>query len=360
MNTKALENEKFHLDSAAKMVPFAGYNMPMWYSSIADEHNSVRDNVGVFDVSHMGEFIVTGDFSKDFLQMVTTNDLNKLSEGKIQYTSILNRSGGIIDDLLLYDLGDNRYMLVVNASNMEKDLRWLKENNNLNVEIDDISDRMSLFAVQGPKAIDVCNKVFKKDLSELKYFTFIKLSSGEFGDLIISSTGYTGAGGLEIYAENKYAVKLWSDIIGIGKEYGIKPIGLGARDTLRLEMGFCLHGNDIDDSINPIQAGLGWICKKDIEFIGKEIVDRDRENNPSKILLGFELKERGIPRKGYKIFNKDGNLIGEVTSGSISPYTKKAIGMGYVNFDESKTLKAIFIEIRNKKVEALISKRPFI
>ena len=360
MNTKALENEKFHLDSAAKMVPFAGYNMPMWYSSIADEHNSVRDNVGVFDVSHMGEFIVTGDFSKDFLQMVTTNDLNKLSEGKIQYTSILNRSGGIIDDLLLYDLGDNRYMLVVNASNMEKDLRWLKENNNLNVEIDDISDRMSLFAVQGPKAINVCNKVFKKDLSELKYFTFIKLSSGEFGDLIISATGYTGAGGLEIYAENKYAVKLWSDIIGIGKEYGIKPIGLGARDTLRLEMGFCLHGNDIDDSINPIQAGLGWICKKDIEFIGKEIVDRDRENNPSKILLGFELKERGIPRKGYKIFNKDGNLIGEVTSGSISPYTKKAIGMGYVNFDESKTLKAIFIEIRNKKVEALISKRPFI
>ena len=360
MNTKALENEKFHLDSAAKMVPFAGYNMPMWYSSIADEHNSVRDNVGVFDVSHMGEFIVTGDFSKDFLQMVTTNDLNKLSEGKIQYTSILNRSGGIIDDLLLYDLGDNRYMLVVNASNMEKDLRWLKENNNLNVEIDDISDRMSLFAVQGPKAIDVCNKVFKKDLSELKYFTFIKLSSGEFGDLIISSTGYTGAGGLEIYAENKYAVKLWSDIIGIGKEYGIKPIGLGARDTLRLEMGFCLHGNDIDDSINPIQAGLGWICKKDIEFIGKEIVDRDKEKNPSKILLGFELKERGIPRKGYKIFNKDGNLIGEVTSGSISPYTKKAIGMGYVNFDESKTLKAIFIEIRNKKVEAVISKRPFI
>ena len=360
MNTKALENEKFHLDSAAKMVPFAGYNMPMWYSSIADEHNSVRDNVGVFDVSHMGEFIVTGDFSKDFLQMVTTNDLNKLSEGKIQYTSILNRSGGIIDDLLLYDLGDNRYMLVVNASNMEKDLRWLKENNNLNVEIDDISDRMSLFAVQGPKAINVCNKVFKKDLSELKYFTFIKLSSGEFGDLIISSTGYTGAGGLEIYAENKYAVKLWSDIIRIGKEYGIKPIGLGARDTLRLEMGFCLHGNDIDDSINPIQAGLGWICKKDIEFIGKEIVDRDRENNPSKILLGFELKERGIPRKGYKIFNKDGNLIGEVTSGSISPYTKKAIGMGYFNFDESKTLKAIFIEIRNKKVEAIISKRPFI
>ena len=360
MNTKALENEKFHLDSAAKMVPFAGYNMPMWYSSIADEHNSVRDNVGVFDVSHMGEFIVTGDFSKDFLQMVTTNDLNKLSEGKIQYTSILNRSGGIIDDLLLYDLGDNRYMLVVNASNMEKDLRWLKENNNLNVEIDDISDRMSLFAVQGPKAINVCNKVFKKDLSELKYFTFIKLSSGEYGDLIISATGYTGAGGLEIYAENKYAVKLWSDIIGIGKEYGIKPIGLGARDTLRLEMGFCLHGNDIDDSINPIQAGLGWICKKDIEFIGKEIVDRDRENNPSKILLGFELKERGIPRKGYKIFNKDGNLIGEVTSGSISPYTKKAIGMGYVNFDESRTLKAIFIEIRNKKVEAIISKRPFI
>jgi len=360
MNTKSLQNEKFHLDNNAKMVPFAGYNMPMWYSTIADEHNCVREKVGIFDVSHMGEFFVTGEMAKDFLQMVTTNDINKLTKGKVQYSSILNRSGGIIDDLLVYDMGENKYMLVVNASNMEKDFNWLNDNNNLGVEIKNDSDEYSLFAVQGPNAEKVCSKLFEEDLSEIKYYTFIEKESSKFGNIIISATGYTGAGGFELYVKNEFAESLWDSVMSAGNKFGIQPIGLGARDTLRLEMGFCLHGNDIDDSINPIEAGLGWICKKDIEFIGKEIVDRDRTNKPSKVLIGFELVEKGIPRKGYKIFNKEKELVGEVTSGSISPYSKKAIGMGYVSYGENTISEKIFIEVRSKKVEAQIVKRPFI
>ena len=360
MNTKSLQNEKFHLDNNAKMVPFAGYNMPMWYSTIADEHNCVREKVGIFDVSHMGEFFVSGEMAKDFLQMVTTNDINKLTKGKVQYSSILNRSGGIIDDLLVYDMGENKYMLVVNASNMEKDFNWLNDNNNLDVEIKNNSDDYSLFAVQGPEADKVCSKVFNEELTNIKYYTFIEKQTNDFGNVIISATGYTGAGGFELYVKNEFAESLWNNIILNGNEFKIQPIGLGARDTLRLEMGFCLHGNDIDDSINPIEAELDWICKKEINFIGKEIVDRDRSNKPSKTLIGFELIEKGIPRKGYKIFNKEKELVGEVTSGSISPYTKKAIGMGYVSYNENTISEKIYIQIRSKKVEAQIVKRPFI
>ena len=360
MNTKSLQNEKFHVENNAKMVPFAGYNMPMWYSSIADEHNCVREKVGIFDVSHMGEFFVSGEMAKDFLQMVTTNDINKLTKGKVQYSSILNRSGGIIDDLLVYDMGENKYMLVVNASNMEKDFNWLNDNNNLDVEIKNNSDDYSLFAVQGPEADKVCSKVFNEELTNIKYYTFIEKQTNDFGNVIISATGYTGAGGFELYVKNEFAESLWNNIILNGNEFKIQPIGLGARDTLRLEMGFCLHGNDIDDSINPIEAELDWICKKEINFIGKEIVDRDRSNKPSKTLIGFELIEKGIPRKGYKIFNKEKELVGEVTSGSISPYTKKAIGMGYISYNENTISEKIYIEIRSKKVEAQIVKRPFI
>ena len=360
MKTKSLQNEKFHLDNNAKMVPFAGYNMPMWYSSIADEHNCVREKVGIFDVSHMGEFFVSGEMAKDFLQMVTTNDINKLTKGKVQYSSILNRSGGIIDDLLVYDMGENKYMLVVNASNMEKDFNWLNDNNNLDVEIKNNSDDYSLFAVQGPEADKVCSKIFNEELTNIKYYTFIEKQTNDFGNVIISATGYTGAGGFELYVKNEFAESLWNNIILNGNEFKIQPIGLGARDTLRLEMGFCLHGNDIDDSINPIEAELDWICKKEINFIGKEIVDRDRSNKPSKTLIGFELIEKGIPRKGYKIFNKEKELVGEVTSGSISPSTKKAIGMGYVSYNENTISEKIYIEIRSKKVEAQIVKRPFI
>ena len=360
MNIKSLQNEKFHVKNNAKMVPFAGYNMPMWYSSIADEHNCVREKVGIFDVSHMGEFFVSGEMAKDFLQMVTTNDINKLTKGKVQYSSILNRSGGIIDDLLVYDMGENKYMLVVNASNMEKDFNWLNDNNNLDVEIKNNSDDYSLFAVQGPEADKVCSKVFNEELTNIKYYTFIEKQTNDFGNVIISATGYTGAGGFELYVKNEFAESLWNNIILNGNEFKIQPIGLGARDTLRLEMGFCLHGNDIDDSINPIEAELDWICKKEINFIGKEIVDRDRSNKPSKTLIGFELIEKGIPRKGYKIFNKEKELVGEVTSGSISPYTKKAIGMGYISYNENTISEKIYIEIRSKKVEAQIVKRPFI
>ena len=360
MNIKSLQNEKYHVENNAKMVPFAGYNMPMWYSSIADEHNCVREKVGIFDVSHMGEFFVSGEMAKDFLQMVTTNDINKLTKGKVQYSSILNRSGGIIDDLLVYDMGENKYMLVVNASNMEKDFNWLNDNNNLDVEIKNNSDDYSLFAVQGPEADKVCSKVFNEELTNIKYYTFIEKQTNDFGNVIISATGYTGAGGFELYVKNEFAESLWNNIILKGNEFKIQPIGLGARDTLRLEMGFCLHGNDIDDSINPIEAKLDWICKKEINFIGKEIVDRDRSNKPSKTLIGFELIEKGIPRKGYKIYNKEKELVGEVTSGSISPYTKKAIGMGYVSYNENTISEKIYIEIRSKKVEAQIVKRPFI
>ena len=360
MNIKSLQNEKYHVENNAKMVPFAGYNMPMWYSSIADEHNCVREKVGIFDVSHMGEFFVSGEMAKDFLQMVTTNDINKLTKGKVQYSSILNRSGGIIDDLLVYDMGENKYMLVVNASNMEKDFNWLNDNNNLDVEIKNNSDDYSLFAVQGPEADKVCSKVFNEELTNIKYYTFIEKQTNDFGNVIISATGYTGAGGFELYVKNEFAESLWNNIILKGNEFKIQPIGLGARDTLRLEMGFCLHGNDIDDSINPIEAELDWICKKEINFIGKEIVDRDRSNKPSKTLIGFELIEKGIPRKGYKIYNKEKELVGEVTSGSISPYTKKAIGMGYISYNENTISEKIYIEIRSKKVEAQIVKRPFI
>ena len=360
MNIKSLQNEKYHVENNAKMVPFAGYNMPMWYSSIADEHNCVRGKVGIFDVSHMGEFFVSGEMAKDFLQMVTTNDINKLTKGKVQYSSILNRSGGIIDDLLVYDMGENKYMLVVNASNMEKDFNWLNDNNNLDVEIKNNSDDYSLFAVQGPEADKVCSKVFNEELTNIKYYTFIEKQTNDFGNVIISATGYTGAGGFELYVKNEFAESLWNNIILNGNEFKIQPIGLGARDTLRLEMGFCLHGNDIDNSINPIEAELDWICKKEINFIGKEIVDRDRSNNPSKTLIGFELIEKGIPRKGYKIYNKEKELVGEVTSGSISPYTKKAIGMGYISYNENTISEKIYIEIRSKKVEAQIVKRPFI
>jgi len=360
MKIKKLINEENHIDLGAKMVPFAGYNMPIWYSSISEEHNFVRNEVGIFDVSHMGEFIVKGKEAKKFLQKVTSNDLDKITEGKIQYSSILNESGGIIDDLLIYNLENEKYMLVVNASNKSKDLEWLKKHNNLQVTIEDASNDYSLFAIQGPKSVDVVNDIFNKDFSNLKYYNFIKFEDKNFESILISSTGYTGSKGFEIYVKNNFAENLWKQSIKLGERYGIQPIGLGARDTLRLEMGFCLHGNDIDETINPIEAGLGWICKKNFEYIGKNIVDKNRENNPSKTLIGFEIKEKGIARKGYKILNKNEMVIGNVTSGTISPYSMKSIGMGYVNFDENKISNSIYIEVRNKKIKAIICKRPFI
>ena len=360
MSIKKLLNEKNHINLGAKMVPFAGYNMPIWYSSISDEHKCVRNNVGIFDVSHMGEFIIEGNHSKEFLQKMATNDVGKLKPGKVQYSSILNESGGIIDDLLIYNLGNEKYMLVVNASNKTKDLAWLNNHNSFNVNIDDISNKYSLFAIQGPKSLDVVNDIFNINFSDLKYYNLKKVHDENFGKILISSTGYTGSKGFELYVDNNFAINLWEKSLNAGKKYNIQPIGLGARDTLRLEMGFCLHGNDIDENINPIEADLGWICKKNIEYIGKNIVDRDRNNNPSRILIGFELKEKRIARKGYKIFNKNEIEIGNVTSGSISPFTMKSIGMGYIKYEENTISNSIYIEVRNKKIEAIISKRPFI
>ena len=360
MNSKKLQNEKYHISAGAKMVLFSGYNMPIWYTSITDEHNCVRNNVGIFDVSHMGEFIVNGIESIKFLQKVTSNNIEKLKVGNAQYSSLTNENGGIIDDLIVYCLSINKYMLVVNASNMKKDLDWLEKHNSYKVKIENISNNISLLAVQGPKASSLLNTISNTDLSTIKFQNFIVDKISNIKNIIISATGYTGAGGFELYVSNKNATKLWNKIIQVGKKYNLQPIGLGARDTLRLEMGYCLHGNDINDQINPIEAGLDWICKKNIDYIGKNAIDSDRENNPSKKLIGFTLTEKGIPRSGYKIFNSNGNEIGTVTSGSISPSTTKAIGLGYIKFSEIDYKKSIFIEIRNKKIEGKLSKTPFI
>ena len=360
MNSKKLQNEKYHISAGAKMVPFSGYNMPIWYTSIADEHNCVRNNVGIFDVSHMGEFIVSGIESIKFLQKVTSNNIEKLKVGNAQYSSLTNENGGIIDDLIVYCLNINKYMLVVNASNMKKDFDWLEKHNLYKAKIKNISNNISLLAVQGPKASSLLNTISNTDLSTIKYYNFIIGKISDIKNIIISATGYTGAGGFELYVNNKDAKKLWNKIIQIGKKYNIQPIGLGARDTLRLEMGYCLHGSDINDQINPIEAGLDWICKKNVNYIGKKAIDSNRKNNPSKKLIGFTLTEKGIPRSGYKIFNSNGNEIGTVTSGSISPSTGKAIGLGFIKFNKIDYKKSIFIEIRNKKIEAKLSKTPFI
>ena len=360
MNSKKLQNEKYHISAGAKMVHFFGYNMPIWYTSITDEHNCVRNNVGIFDVSHMGEFIVSGIESIKFLQKVTSNNIEKLKVGNAQYSSLTNENGGIIDDLIVYCLNINKYMLVVNASNMKKDFDWLEKHNLYKAKIKNISNSISLLAVQGPKASSLLNTISNTDLSTIKFYNFIVDKISDIKNIIISATGYTGAGGFELYVSNKDAAKLWNKIIQIGKKYNIQPIGLGARDTLRLEMGYCLHGNDINDQINPIEAGLDWICKKNIDYIGKKVIDSNRKNNPSKKLIGFTLTEKGIPRSGYKIFNSNGNEIGTVTSGSISPSTGKAIGLGFIKFNKIDYKKSIFIEIRNKKIEAKLSKTPFI
>ena len=360
MNSKKLQNEKYHISAGAKMVLFAGYNMPIWYTSIADEHNCVRNNVGIFDVSHMGEFIVSGIESIKFLQQVTSNNIEKLKIGNAQYSSLTNENGGIIDDLIVYCLGINKYMLVVNASNMKKDLDWLEKYNSYKVKIENISNNISLLAVQGPKASSLLNTISNIDLSTIKFHNFIVDKISNIKNIIISATGYTGAGGFELYVSNKNATKLWNKIIQVGEKYNLQPIGLGARDTLRLEMGYCLHGSDINDQINPIEAGLDWICKKNVDYIGKNAIDSDRENNPSKKLIGFTLTEKGIPRSGYKIFNSNGNEIGTVTSGSVSPSTAKAIGLGFIKFNKIDYKKSIFVKIRNKKIKGKLSKTPFI
>src|SRR5690554_689692 len=348
-----------HIALEAKMVPFAGFNMPVQYAGINIEHEAVRNSVGVFDVSHMGEFILKGEQALDLIQRVSANDASKLIDGKIQYTYLPNETGGIIDDFLVYRIDEKTYLLVVNASNIEKDWEWISKFNTEGVEMIDISERTSLLAIQGPKSIDVLQKLTDLDLSALGYYSFQKGVFAGVSNVLISATGYTGAGGFEIYFENAHAKVIWDAIFEAGKEHGITPIGLGARDTLRLEMGFCLYGNDIDETTSPLEAGLGWITKFTKDFINAENLKKEKEAGIKNKLIGFELKERGIPSQGYEIMTADSSVIGRVTSGTMAPSLGKAIGMGYVPVAMSSPGTDIFINIRNKPVAATVVKTPF-
>jgi aminomethyltransferase len=348
-----------HIALGAKMVPFAGYNMPVTYEGINAEHATVRNGVGVFDVSHMGEFILKGENALDLIQRVTSNDAAKLYDGKVQYSCLPNQDGGIVDDLLVYKIDDKTYMLVVNASNIEKDWNWIQQFNTEGVEMHNISDQTSLLAIQGPKAADALQSLTEVDLASMEYYTFVKGTFAGVDNVVISATGYTGAGGFEIYFENQYADQIWKAIFEAGAPYNIKPIGLGARDTLRLEMGFCLYGNDIDDTTSPIEAGLGWITKFSKSFTNSEALLAQKEAGIQKKLVGFEMIDRGIPRHDYQIADAEGNIIGKVTSGTQAPSLQKAIGMGYIAKDFAKEGTEVFIVIRNTPIKAKVVKFPF-
>ena len=349
-----------HIALGAKMVPFAGFNMPVQYSGINDEHETVRTAVGMFDVSHMGEFILKGEKALDLIQKVSSNDASKLYDGKVQYGYLPNDNGGIVDDFLTYKIDDKTYLLVVNASNIDKDWDWISKFNNEGVEMKNISDETSLFAVQGPKAADALQKLTDIDLAPMEYYSFQKGVFAGVDNVLVSATGYTGAGGFEIYVANEDAEKVWNAIMEAGKEYGIKPIGLGARDTLRLEMGFCLYGNDIDDNTSPLAAGLGWVTKFTKDFVNSENLKAEKEKGVSQKLVGFEMIDRGIPRHDYEIVDADGNKIGRVTSGTQSPSLKKSIGLGYVETAFAKEGTEIFISIRNQPIKAIVRKPPFV
>jgi aminomethyltransferase len=349
-----------HHQLGAKMAPFAGYNMPIQYEGINAEHETVRNNVGVFDVSHMGEIFIKGVNALPLIQKITTNDASKLIDGKVQYSCLTNDSGGIIDDLLVYRLDEGTYMLVVNASNIEKDYSWIKLQNNMGAEVTNNSDGISLLAVQGPLAKATLQLLTTINLSEIPYYSFKTGKIGGVSDVIISNTGYTGSKGFELYFLNEKAKDLWDAIFEAGKEFGIKPVGLGARDTLRLEMGFCLYGNDIDDTTSPIEAGLGWITKFSKKFNGSNVIEEQKTNGTSRKLVGFEMLDKSIPRHDYLIFNEGMVQIGKVTSGTQSPSLKKAIGMGYVSSDYAAEGTTIYIGIRNKMAPAKVSHFPFI
>ncbi len=348
-----------HIQLGAKIVPFAGYNMPVQYEGINVEHAAVRNSVGVFDVSHMGEFILKGEKALDLIQRVSSNDASKLYDGKIQYSCLPNEDGGIVDDLLIYRIDELTYLLVVNASNIEKDWNWISKFNTEGVDMKNISDETSLLAIQGPNSTNALQSLTDIDLASMEYYSFKKGTFAGVDNVLISATGYTGAGGFEIYFENQYADKIWNAIFEAGKEYNIKPIGLGARDTLRLEMGFCLYGNDIDDTTSPIEAGLGWITKFTKKFTNSEALQAQKEAGVKRKLVGFEMIDRGIPRHGYTIVNESGSETGVVTSGTQSPSLQKAIGMGYVQADLAKEGTEIFISIRDSKVKARVVKFPF-
>lgn len=350
-----------HVSLGAKMIEFAGYNMPVLYNNLIQEHNAVRNSIGVFDVSHMGEFLLKGEKALDLVQLVTSNDASVLVDGKIQYSCLPNDKGGIVDDLLVYRVSATEFYLVVNASNIEKDWNWISKHNTFGVEMTNLSEGTSLLAVQGPNAIKALQKLTDVNLSEMEYYTFKYGTLVGISNVLISNTGYTGAGGFELYVPNAEATKLWDAIFNAGAEFDIKPAGLGARDTLRLEKGFCLYGNDINDETSPIEAGLGWITKFTKSFIMADHHKAIKDNKPTKKLVGFEMLERGgIPRQHHIIKDANGNVIGEVTSGTQSPTLNKAIGMGYVDAAHSKVDSEIFIEIRDKQIKAKVVKTPFL
>lgn len=348
-----------HESLGAKMVPFAGYMMPVQYEGINIEHETVRNGVGVFDVSHMGEFYLEGKNALALIQKVTSNDASVLVDGKVQYSCLPNNDGGIVDDLLVYRINEDNYFLVVNASNIEKDWNWISKHNDLGVKMTNVSDELSLLAVQGPKAAQALQSLTAIDLSAMEYYTFKIGTFAGIENVIVSATGYTGSGGFEIYVKNKDAEHIWNAVFEAGDKYGIKPIGLAARDTLRLEMGFCLYGNDINDTTSPIEAGLGWITKFTKDFTNSEALKKQKAEGVSKKLVAFEVLEKAVPRHDYEIVNEEGENIGVVTSGTMSPSLKKGIGMGYVKTAYAKLGTKIFIQIRNKAIPATVVKLPF-
>ena len=349
-----------HVALGAKMVPFAGYNMPIQYEGVTAEHITVREAVGVFDVSHMGEFLVEGENALALIQKITSNDASKLEIGDAQYSCFPNEDNGIVDDLICYRIKENTYLLVVNASNIEKDWNWVsKYNEGFNANLKDLSEEYSLLAIQGPKAVEAMQSLSSLDLGEIPFYKF---KIGDFAgveNVIISATGYTGSGGFEIYCKNEQATQIWDKVFKAGADYGIKPIGLAARDTLRLEMGYCLYGNDIDETTSPIEAGLSWITKFTKDFVNAEALAKEKEHKPERRLIAFELNERGVPRQGYDIVNESKKVIGNVTSGTMSPCLQKGIGMGYVPRELSKTGSKIYIQVRKKAIPATIVKLPF-
>ena len=348
-----------HIELNAKMVPFAGYNMPVSYEGVNVEHETVRKAVGVFDVSHMGEFLITGKNALELIQKISSNDASKLVDGKAQYSCMPNNSGGIVDDLIIYRFNEEKYLLVVNASNIEKDWDWICQHNTMDATMRDLSDDYSLLAIQGPKAAEAMQSLTDIDLRAIKFYTFEVAEFAGAENVIISATGYTGSGGFEIYVKNEDAEKVWENVFEAGADFGIKPIGLAARDTLRLEMGFCLYGNDIDDTTSPIEAGLGWITKFTKDFINSEALKKQKEEGPKRKLVGFELDERGIPRQGYDIVDDNGKVIGNVTSGTMSPSLEKGIGMGYVPAELATPGSKINIQVRKKSLPATVVKMPF-
>jgi aminomethyltransferase len=348
-----------HIALGGKMVPFAGFNMPVQYEGVTTEHETVRNAVGVFDVSHMGEFLLKGPNALALIQKISSNDASVLVDGKAQYSCMPNGKGGIVDDLIIYKINSEEYFIVVNASNIEKDWNWISSLNDLGVEMQNLSDSYSLFAIQGPKAAEAMQSLTDVNLKDMVYYTFEYGTFAGVENVMISATGYTGSGGFEIYIKNEDAEKVWDKIFEAGKDFGIKPIGLAARDTLRLEMGFCLYGNDIDDTTSPLEAGLGWITKFTKDFTDSEFLKKQKEEGLTRKLVAFEMIDRGIPRHDYPIVDAEGTVIGKVNSGTMSPSMKVGIGLGYVNIENSALDSEIFVEIRDKGVKAKVVKLPF-